>query len=189
VTSAYQLNDSGAETIIAWDTQLEKINAIKDRTRLRNIIITNVLDYVPGAKRDPPELSGTMQFVNLISNTKPDPPQFVIEPKETLAVLQYTGGTTGLPKGAMLTHYNLVSNCIATYTWTASEVQRGKDTGLTNLPLFHIYGMTVCMNSWVYNASAIALNPEQITIRDNKGYKASDVSRRANHVHASSRAR
>jgi len=162
---AYQLNDSGAETIIAWDSQLEKINNIKDRTRLRNIIVTNVLDYVPGAVREPPELAGTRQFVNLVNNTKPSPPQFEIEPKETLAVLQYTGGTTGLPKGAMLTHYNLVSNCVATYTWTASETERGKDTGLTNLPLFHIYGMTVCMNSWIYNASAIALNPDP---RDHK---------------------
>lgn len=157
---AYQLNDSGAETIIAWDTQLEKINSIKDRTRLRNIIITNVLDYIPGAVREPPELAGTKQFVNLVNSTKPNPPKFKIDPKETVAVLQYTGGTTGLPKGAMLTHYNLVSDCIATYSWTASEVERGKDTGLTNLPLFHIYGMTVCMNSWVYNASAIALNPD-----------------------------
>ncbi|MCK5150825.1 MAG: long-chain fatty acid--CoA ligase [Candidatus Thorarchaeota archaeon] len=157
---AYQLNDSGAETIIAWDTQLEKINNIKDRTRLRNIIITNVMDYVPGAVRDPPELAGTMQFVNLVNKTKPNPPSFEINPKETLAALQYTGGTTGLPKGAMLTHYNLVSNCIATYSWTASQMERGKDVGLTNLPLFHIYGMTVCMNSWIYNASAVALNPD-----------------------------
>ncbi|MHA2187155.1 MAG: long-chain-fatty-acid--CoA ligase [Candidatus Thorarchaeota archaeon] len=157
---AYQLNDSGAETIIAWDSQLEKINAIKDRTRLRNIIVTNVFDYVPNAVREPPELAGTMQFVNLVNNTEPNPPKFEIDPKETLAILQYTGGTTGLPKGAMLTHHNLVSNCIATYTWTASEMEKGKDTGLTNLPLFHIYGMTVCMNSWVYNASAIALNPD-----------------------------
>ncbi|MHA2350728.1 MAG: long-chain-fatty-acid--CoA ligase [Candidatus Thorarchaeota archaeon] len=162
---AYQLNDSGAETIIAWDSQLEKINAIKDRTRLRNIIVTNVFDYVPNAVREPPELAGTMQFVNLVNNTEPNPPKFEIDPKETLAILQYTGGTTGLPKGAMLTHHNLVSNCIATYTWTASEMEKGKDTGLTNLPLFHIYGMTVCMNSWVYNASAIALNPDP---RDHK---------------------
>ncbi len=162
---AYQLNDSGAETIIAWDAQLEKINSIKDRTRLKNIIVTNVLDYAPGAVREPPELAGTRQFVNLVNNVKPNPPKFEIDPKETLAVLQYTGGTTGLPKGAMLTHYNLVSNCVATYTWTASEVQKGKDTGLTNLPLFHIYGMTVCMNSWICNASAIALNPDA---RDHK---------------------
>jgi long-chain acyl-CoA synthetase len=157
---AYQLNDSGAETIIAWDAQLEKINNIKDRTRLRNIIITSVMDYIPNARRDPPEIAGTMQFLNLISKTKPDPPQFEIEPKTQVAVLQYTGGTSGLPKGAMLTHYNLLSNCIATHTLVASQMHRGKDTGLTNLPLFHIYGMTVCMNVWIYNGSRIALNPD-----------------------------
>ncbi|MFW9770452.1 MAG: AMP-binding protein, partial [Candidatus Thorarchaeota archaeon] len=157
---AYQLNDSGAETIIAWDAQLDKINNIKDRTRLRNIIITSVMDYIPNAPRDPPEISGTMQFLNLISKTKPDPPQFEINPKEQIAVLQYTGGTSGLPKGAMLTHYNLVSNAIAVYSFVASEMSRGKQTGLTNLPLFHIYGMTVCMNLWIYNGSRIALNPD-----------------------------
>jgi long-chain acyl-CoA synthetase len=162
---AYQLNDSGAETIIAWDTQLEKINNIKERTRLRNIIITNVFDYVPNAPREPPELAGTKQFVNLINSTKPDPPQFDIDPKEIIAVLQYTGGTTGLPKGAMLTHHNLVSNCIATFSWTESATNRGKDTGLTNLPLFHIYGMTVCMNVMIYNGATIALNPDP---RDHK---------------------
>ena len=157
---AYQLNDSGAETIIAWDAQLEKINNIKDRTRLRNIIITSVMDYIPNAPRDPPEISGTMQFLNLISKTKPDPPEFEIDPKTQIAILQYTGGTSGLPKGAMLTHYNLLSNCIATHTWVGSGLQRGKDTGLTNLPLFHIYGMTVCMNVWIYNGTRIALNPD-----------------------------
>ncbi len=157
---AYQLNDSGAETIIAWDGQLEKINNIKDRTRLRNIIITSVLDYIPNAPRDPSEIAGTMQFVNLINRTKPNPPKFEIDPKETIAVLQYTGGTSGLPKGAMLTHYNLVSNCIATHTLVSSKLEKGKDTGLTNLPLFHIYGMTVCMNVLIYNGSRIALNPD-----------------------------
>ncbi len=162
---AYQLNDSGVETIIAWDGQLDKINNIKDRTRLRNIIITSVLDYIPNAPREPPEIAGTMQFVNLINRTKPNPPKFTIDPKETIAVLQYTGGTSGLPKGAMLTHHNLVSNCIATHTIVSSKLEKGKDTGLTNLPLFHIYGMTVCMNVWIYNGSRIALNPDP---RDHK---------------------
>jgi long-chain acyl-CoA synthetase len=65
----------------------------------------------------------------------------------------------------MLTHYNLVSNAIATRTWMGPEIKRGKDTGLTNLPLFHIYGMTVCMNVMIANASTIALNPDA---RDHK---------------------
>jgi len=157
---SYQLNDSGAEVIIASDNQIDKISKIKDRTRLRHVIITNVLDYTPMAPRNPPEISGTMQFLNLINDTKPNPPKFETNAKEDLVCLQYTGGTTGLPKGAMLTHHNIVSNCVAVATWGAVDFKRGKETILTNLPLFHIYGQTVCMNLHIYMASTIALNPD-----------------------------
>ncbi|MFX1358047.1 MAG: AMP-binding protein, partial [Promethearchaeota archaeon] len=157
---AYQLNDSGAEIIIAWDNQVEKITNIRDRTRLRHVIITNVFDYSPMAPRNPAEISGTMQFLNLINDTKPNPPLFETNAKGDIACLQYTGGTTGLPKGAMLTHYNLVSNCVAVVNWAQDALRVGKETILTNLPLFHIYGQTVCMNLHVYIASTIALNPD-----------------------------
>ncbi len=163
---AYQLNDSGAEIIIAWDAQIEKINNVKNRTRLRHIIITNVFDYGPSAPTSPPEIAGTIQFLNLIQKTKPNPPKFETNAKEDIAVLQYTGGTTGLPKGAMLTHYNLVSNALSLATWISSVAQRGKDTALTTLPLFHIYGMTVCMNTYIYYGTTIALHPDP---RDQKG--------------------
>jgi long-chain acyl-CoA synthetase len=157
---AYQLNDSGAEIIIAWDNQIEKISKIRDRTRLRHVIITNVFDYSPMAPRNPPEISGTIQFLNLINNTKPNPPTFKTNAKEDIACLQYTGGTTGLPKGAMLTHYNLVSNCVAVESWAAEGFRMGKETIVTNLPLFHIYGQTICMNLHILIGSTIALNPD-----------------------------
>jgi long-chain acyl-CoA synthetase len=157
---AYQLNDSGAEVIIAWDNQIEKISKIRDRTRLRHVIVTNVLDYSPLSKRNPPEISGTKQLLNLIDETKPNPPTFTTNAKEDIACLQYTGGTTGLPKGAMLTHYNLVSNSVAVNVWGVGELREGKETILTNLPLFHIYGQTVCMNLHVLIGSTIALNPD-----------------------------
>lgn len=157
---AYQLNDCGAEIIIAWDNQIDKINKIKDRTRLRHVIITNVLDYTPMAPRNPPEIAGTIQFLNLINDTKPNPPKFETNFDEDLVCLQYTGGTTGLPKGAMLTHRNIVSNCVAVAKWGADDFRRGKETILTNLPLFHIYGQTVCMNLHIYMGSTIALNPD-----------------------------
>ncbi|MFX1419798.1 MAG: AMP-binding protein, partial [Promethearchaeota archaeon] len=163
---AYQLNDSGAEIIIAWDSQLEKIMNIKDRTRLRHIIITNVFDYTAMGSTSPPEITGTMQFLNLIKKAKPNPPKFETNAKEDVAILQYTGGTTGLPKGAMLTHYNIVANCVQVVTWVESAVERGKYTALTTLPLFHIYGMTICMNSFIYNGLTIALHPDP---RDQKG--------------------
>jgi len=163
---AYQLNDAGAEIIIAWDAQLEKINNVKNRTRLRKIIITNVFDYGPSAPTSPPEIAGTIQFLNLIKNTKPNPPKFETNAKEDVAVLQYTGGTTGLPKGAMLTHYSLVANCVQMTEWTKSIMERGKMTALTTLPLFHIYGMQVCMNSYIFSGTTIALHPDP---RDQKG--------------------
>jgi long-chain acyl-CoA synthetase len=156
---AFQLNDSGAEIIIAWDRQLEKIKNIKDRTRLRHIVITDVFDYTPAAQREPPEIAGTQQFLNLVNRTKPNPPKIKVNAKEDVAVLQYTGGTTGLPKGAMLTHLNLLSNAVATAAFVP-DVQRGKWTALTNLPLFHIYGMTVCMNTLIQNAVTMVLNPD-----------------------------
>ncbi|MFW9941262.1 MAG: long-chain fatty acid--CoA ligase [Candidatus Thorarchaeota archaeon] len=166
----YQLNDAGAEIIIAWDNQLEKIMNIKERTRLRHIIITNMFDYAPMAdqlgQRIPPEIAGTIQFLNLIERVKPNPPKFETNAKEDIAVLQYTGGTTGLPKGAMLTHYSLVANCMQMYEWTKSITVRGKMTALTTLPLFHIYGMQVCMNSFIYSGTTIALHPDP---RDQKG--------------------
>ena len=157
---AYQLNDAGAEIIIAWDNQIEKINNIKERTRLRHVIITNVLDYAPMAPKNPSEIAGTLQFINLINNTKPNPPKFDTNAKEDIVCLQYTGGTTGLPKGAMLTHYNIVSNCTAVLAWGGQELRRGKETILTNLPLFHIYGQSVCMNVHIYMGSTIVLNPD-----------------------------
>ncbi len=163
----YQVNDSGAEVIIAHDSQLEKINNIRDMTRLRHVIITNVLDYTLIGTKNPPEITGTIQFLNLVEKTKPNPPQFDTNPKEDVALLQYTGGTTGLPKGAMLTHYNLVSNIHTIYHWVKNETKRGNETVLSNLPLFHIYGMTVCMNSFIYSGSTIAL---QADLRDQKDF-------------------
>ncbi|MFW9821563.1 MAG: long-chain fatty acid--CoA ligase [Candidatus Thorarchaeota archaeon] len=161
---AYQLNDSGAEIIIAWDNQIEKISNIKDRTRLRHVIISNIFDWAPMAnplgQREPPEISGTIQFLKLINKTKPKPPKFETNPKEDIAVLQYTGGTTGLPKGAMLTHSNLASNVIQVYEWNKNTGERGKGTVLTTLPLFHIYGMNVCMNFFIYMGITIALAPD-----------------------------
>ncbi|KKN10871.1 hypothetical protein LCGC14_1032190 [marine sediment metagenome] len=161
---AYQLNDAGAEIIIAWDNQVRKINKIKDRTRLRHIIITNVFDYAPSAnpmgRSDPPEIVGTIQLYNLINDTKPKPPKFETNAKEDLICLQYTAGTTGLPKGAMLTHYNVVSNTIALTKWAGSGMRRGKETILTSLPLFHVYAQTVCMNSHIFYGSTIALHPD-----------------------------
>ncbi len=161
---AYQLNDAGAEIIIVWDNQLDKVLKVKERTRLRYIIISNVFDFAPNAnplgKREPPEIAGTLQLLNLINKTKPKPPKFETNAKEDLVCLQYTAGTTGLPKGAMLTHYNITSNVYMAAEWVKNVLTRGKETTLTSMPLVHIYAQTVCMNLGIYQGSTLALHPD-----------------------------
>jgi long-chain acyl-CoA synthetase len=161
---AYQLNDARAEIIIVWDNQLDKVLNVKERTRLRHIIISNLFDFAPNAnplgKREPPEISGTLQLLNLINKTKPKPPKIETNAKEDLVCLQYTAGTTGLPKGAMLTHYNITSNVYMSAEWVKGVLQRGKETFLTSMPLVHIYAQTVCMNFGIYQGSTLALHPD-----------------------------
>lgn len=80
-----------------------------------------------------------------------------ISAKQDIAVLQYTGGTTGNKKGAMLTHYNLLANIIQSKVMNGSKIQEGKETFLTAIPLYHVYAMTVGMNLPIYVGATILL--------------------------------
>ncbi|MFX1238053.1 MAG: long-chain fatty acid--CoA ligase [Promethearchaeota archaeon] len=163
----YQLNDSAAEILITHDAHLEKINKIRDSTNLRHVIISNVFDYSPLANPNPPKLKGYVQLLTLIRKTKPNIPKFKTNAKEDVAILQYTGGTTGLPKGAMLTHYNLISAAYIMYEWVKPTMITAKETVLTQLTLSHIFGMSVCMNICIKEAGCLALNPDP---RDHKSF-------------------
>jgi len=96
-------------------------------------------------------------FQELLRDNSPEPPKVEINPKEDLATLQYTGGTTGLSKGAMLTHMNLVSNAVACAEWLQGKT--GEECFLTVLPLSHIYGMTTGMNAPIYLAGKMVTLP------------------------------
>ena len=82
-----------------------------------------------------------------------------IDPEADVAVLQYTGGTTGTPKGAMLTHANLYANAVQTGLWSVTAT-RGQEKFLGVLPLFHVFGMTGVMNTCLYYASELILLPQ-----------------------------
>jgi len=150
----YQLKDSEAETMVALDTLYPLVKAVKRETRLKRVITTGIKELpAPKILEEP----GVFSLQDLLTKSLPAPPRLEIDPKEDLAALQYTGGTTGEPKGAMLTHYNLVSNAVAFATWL--RAQEGKEVFLTVLPLFHIYGMTTSMNAAIYLAAAMVLVP------------------------------
>jgi long-chain acyl-CoA synthetase len=158
----FQLNDSGAQTIITFDDRprkdglFEAVSSIRQNTKLKNVIISALRDFLPGKTWIPPETPGYLQLLNLLSKYEANPPKVNINPKEDIAVLQYTGGTTGVPKGAMLTHMNLVSNAVQCGEWNQGSV-RGKEISLVALPLNHVYGQTVCMNYGIYAGAKLVL--------------------------------
>ncbi|HKZ95325.1 MAG TPA: long-chain fatty acid--CoA ligase [Candidatus Bathyarchaeia archaeon] len=171
----YQINDSGAETLIYLDLLHPIVDKIRAKTKLKNLITATIGEYLPSAKRilggllgkvpkhKIPQDAGVHQFKPLLESVLPDPPDVQIDPKEDLVALQYTGGTTGTPKGAMLTHYNLVTNAVACAYWlhgTNAPNMETKDVFLTAIPLFHIYGMTTAMNAPIYLAGTMVLLPK-----------------------------
>jgi len=150
----YQLLDSGAETIITLDSLFPIIDHIFARTKLKNVIATG---YSLWEEANFPSTPYIRSFRQLTEEASENPLKAQINPLEDLAVLQYTGGTTGTPKGAMLTHHNLVSNALAFAAWIKGKVAR--ETFLTALPIFHIYGMTTSMTVPLSLAAKMVLLP------------------------------
>ncbi len=101
---------------------------------------------------------GALCLSDWLNLDAPAPP-VTINPTEDVAVLQYTGGTTGTPKGAMLTHWNLLSNAIQSRWWMQHLLSEQQDTILLGLPLFHVYGMTVGMNLGLLIGARLLLLP------------------------------
>jgi long-chain acyl-CoA synthetase len=150
----YQLSDSCAETIVALDSVFGVVDNVWAETNLKNVIVTG-LD--PSEKADAPSKPNVWSFQQLTEEAPEAPLQVEINPQEDLAVLQYTGGTTGTPKAAMLTHRNMVSNALAFAAWIKGKP--AQETFLTALPLFHIYGMTTSMTVPVSLAAKMVLMP------------------------------
>ena len=137
--------DSGMCALLTLDTLAPAVLGVREQTKIENAIITSLAEYSPAAK-PPAAIEGTLRFADLLVEVnEPDLPRVEINPDEDVAVLQYTGGTTGVPKGAMLTHYNIFANVVQTEGWGNRSSRRGEDTHLLVIPFFHIYGFTVGM--------------------------------------------
>ncbi|MDH5403831.1 MAG: long-chain fatty acid--CoA ligase [Candidatus Heimdallarchaeota archaeon] len=159
------INDSGAKALIGLTMFQKTVNRLLDDTSLEFVVYGRIQDYLKGIvkfmgkllrvkplfdKNDPrfdgPKLnvSNTYNFSDFIMG----PDEFVqadVDIKNDVAILQYTGGTTGFPKGAMLTHYNLSVNAQQARA-TVHMVPDKEGSILTVLPLFHVFGLTACMN-------------------------------------------
>jgi long-chain acyl-CoA synthetase len=166
-----QLADSGVETLVALSRLHAVARAARGGTSVRNVILTNIKEQFPPLLRilftvarerregyrttiDP--AAGEHLFPDLLrAGTALRPVD--VRPEDT-AVLQYTGGTTGVPKGAVLSHRALVANVLQSRAWNPTLVE-GRECGVDVMPLFHVYGLTVIMGVSVATASAMVLIP------------------------------
>jgi long-chain acyl-CoA synthetase len=166
-----QLTDSGAETIILLNLFYKRLAEARPHTPLKNVIVTHIFDLlgfpskqlVKRAQQKEAEWvdvtpgNGVQLFETVLQNAPATPTPVTIQPDDT-ALFQYTGGTTGTPKAAMLTHKNLVANTLQVVAWLPSA-EPGNEKVMAAIPFFHVYGMTVAMNFAIYLGGEIIIVP------------------------------
>ena len=150
---AFILRDSGVRMVLTLDLLAPAVAALQPGTALETIVITSLGEYSPAAT-PPAAAAGVVRLADLIAEGSPiDLPRVPIDADSDVAVLQYTGGTTGVPKAAMLTHRNIFANTIQTELWHSRGIERGQDRFLLVIPYFHIYGLTVGLMRGVWQSA------------------------------------
>jgi long-chain acyl-CoA synthetase len=153
----HQLEDSQAETIVLLNIFYPRLREIMAETAVKRVIVAHVFDTLSfpsnflvksKQRKDPawvdvPEDTNIFHFQKLLDKYPPTPPKAGIT-ADDVALFQYTGGTTGLPKAAMLTHRNLLSNS-SQITSFLTDARPGQEKMMAAIPFFHVYGMTVSM--------------------------------------------
>ncbi|MDO9209407.1 MAG: long-chain fatty acid--CoA ligase [Deltaproteobacteria bacterium] len=157
----FQLKDAGAESILALIDFYPRLEAVRKKIPLKTIILTDLHETGgerTGQKAGTAAAKGVYEYAEVVEMGRRLPPPSVQVNPDEVALLQYTGGTTGFSKGAMLTHRNLVSDVLQCVSWNQDAV-KGQERMLAVLPLFHVYGMTVAMNEAIELAATIILLP------------------------------
>ena len=173
----HQLKDAGVEILITLDLLYPLVEAVGGEVGLRKVIVGKVGDYLGfpinklaplrqkreakhEGRRWPPVPPGAdvTWWADLMKGDHPDVPPAEVNPREDVAALVYTGGTTGLSKGAMLTHANIVSNAAQTAAWFTG-IEEGEEGIMAILPFFHSYGLGAIMGVGVYKGLKLVLLP------------------------------
>ena len=168
----HQLADSGVEVLICVDLVYDRVRAIRERTGIREVIVTSMLDELPPVRRAlaPYTRKGKQASASIgkgepvrrwrevLSAGTAKAPEAAVDPAGDLALLQYTGGTTGVSKGVMLTHRNLLANVEQVRAWFP-DADPGREVMMAALPFFHVYGLTVCLLLGVRIGAALVLMP------------------------------
>ena len=174
---AHQLNDSGATAIVVLENFAHTLAQVIKSTQLRTVITTQVGDLLPPLKRllanavvrhvkklvPPWRIDGAVDFRKALAAGRAQSLDEVTLAHDDLAFLQYTGGTTGVAKGAMLTHGNMVANVLQVAAWMAPGMNDGAETVVIPLPLYHVFALTGCLSFFSKGAQAVLIaNPRDL---------------------------
>ena len=170
----YQISDSGTKVIVTLDVLYPRVSKVKGKTSLKHIIVTAIKDYLPFPKNliypfVQKKQTGIVvqvkhegenhRFKTIMETSEAIQPVIDFNFEEDIALLQYTGGTTGFPKGVMLSHKNLVANATMCDAWLY-RCKKGEEVVLGLLPLFHVYGMTAVLILSVMQGYKMILLPK-----------------------------
>lgn len=170
----YQMKDSGAKAIITLDILYPRVSKVMPQTKLQHIIVTAIKNYLPFPKNLVYPFIQKKQY-GIVVNVKHEGSTHLLSeivkkkaekirdydfnPDEDIAILQYTGGTTGFPKGVMLTHKNLMANTKMCQAWLYKSMP-GEESVLGIIPFFHVYGMTTVLLLSVMQGNKMILLPK-----------------------------
>ncbi|HEU5331922.1 MAG TPA: AMP-binding protein [Actinocrinis sp.] len=171
----HQLRNSGATVAIAFDQSYDRVERILADTRVEHVVLTSLTEYLPRRLRfalrlplrrareakekltaQVPEDAPVLGWRDVFDRATGPRPQTRVNPERDLAALLYTGGTTGRPKGAMLTHRNLVANVHQVTAWDP-RLAPGKDVAIGVLPGFHAYGLIFALTAVLNGATTVQL--------------------------------
>ncbi|MCH7610232.1 MAG: long-chain fatty acid--CoA ligase [Chloroflexi bacterium] len=176
----HQMKDSGAQIMLAMSNFYNTVKEVQSETDLKRLIVTNIKEYLPphlrvlfsllkersGGHRVTLAAGDEWLQEVLDAYTREDRPQLDIDPDDT-ALFQYTGGTTGLSKGAVGLHRNLVANTLQGAAWlTPVQGAPGEGVTLMAIPMFHVYGLIVGMTVAVQSGSAMVMIPNPRDLKD-----------------------
>lgn len=174
----HQLNDSGAETIVIFENSAKVLQDILPKTKVKNIITTQIGDLlgfpkafivnlvIKHVKKMVPawSLPTAIDFKKTLADGDASKFKKVEISSQDIAFLQYTGGTTGVSKGAILTHQNIVANMLQARAWIKNVIVPGKEVIITPLPLYHIFSLTA--NCFIFSSvgalNVLITNPRDI---------------------------
>jgi long-chain acyl-CoA synthetase len=165
----HQFNDSGSKVLITLDVLSPRMIALRPKTQIKQIVYTCIGDYLPTLKRvlgrwlkkypfaDVPAAPDVYKWKDCLAKYGPNPPA-VKNNFDDVAMYQYTGGTTGVSKGVMLTHANLSKQVQQARAWFPT-FKKGEEIALGALPYFHVFGLSVTMNFSIYMGWSQVLIP------------------------------